>query len=616
MSFLELHHLKYRYPHAEALALDGISLRAEKGSFIGIAGACGSGRSTLCYALAGLVPQLFRGAYGGQVLIDGQNAARIPVSRLCKTVGLVFQNPFNQLSGAAETVFEEVAFGLQNLGVPRPVLLKRVEEALSLLELEHVKLRNPFDLSGGQVQRVALAGVLAMQPALLVLDEPTSQLDPAGSEEVFRVVERLARTGMTIVMAEQKMEKLAAYCDKILLLHQGRQIDFDTPSRIFARPDLKRYGIEAPVCTLVCRKLNLTLCPGESASEQAVAAEAGARYPVTLEETLLLKERFPKEADLLPKVKIPAPNAFHPLHDGTLPNCTFPDQDSTAKPTADLNGTQGTASPLLEAQNLSFSYKSGQPVFHGLTLQFDTRPTAIVGQNGAGKTTLAKLLKGLLRPRAGHLFLRGRDISHADAASLAGQIGYVFQNPDDQIFKSRVLDEVAFGPRQLGLSAKAAGEQAQKALDALQLSQLAKENPYDLELADRKLVALASVLAMDPQVLILDEPTIAQDAAGRARIAGVIQRFAAEKKLVISILHDMDFVAAHFARVLVMAGGKVLADGAPEMVFYEQKALKAAKLAPPQMTALCTALGYQGRYLTAEDMSLRGDMEEQSWKSV
>lgn len=185
MAYIKVENLKYRYPNTKKLALDDLNFEIEKGSFIGIAGANGAGKSTLCQAFNGLVPGFFKGAYGGRVIIDGEETAKVPVSRLCQKVGLVFQNPFNQLSGAKETVFEEIAFGLQNFGVPADEMIKRVNEVMELLDIAEYKRRNPFDLSGGQMQRVALAGILAMKPDVIVLDEPTSQLDPAGSEEVF-----------------------------------------------------------------------------------------------------------------------------------------------------------------------------------------------------------------------------------------------------------------------------------------------------------------------------------------------------------------------------------------------------------------------------------------------
>lgn len=206
MALIEVTNLKYRYPHTEKLALDGLDFLVEKGSFIGIVGENKAGKSTLCQALVGLVPTMFKGAYGGKIVIDGQEAAKTPVALLCQKVGLIFQNPFNQLSGAKDTVFGEIAFGLQNLGVPREEIVRRVEENLRLLDIEQYRDRNPFDLSGGQTQRVAIASILAMQPEIIVLDEPTSQLDPQGSEEVFRVVDKLSKTGITIIMVEHKME--------------------------------------------------------------------------------------------------------------------------------------------------------------------------------------------------------------------------------------------------------------------------------------------------------------------------------------------------------------------------------------------------------------------------
>lgn len=230
MSEIIIENLRYRYPHAKKLALDGLNFSVEKGEFIGIIGENGAGKSTLSQAVMGLVPQFYKGAYGGKVIVDGIEAGKTPVSQLCGHVGLVFQNPFNQLSGAKDNVYEEVAFGMQNLGIPAEEMKERVENALKLLDIWQYRDRNPFDLSGGQMQRVAIASVLVMRPDVMILDEPTSQLDPEGSDEVFRAVETLTNSGITILMIEQKIEKLAAYCDRILLLHGGKQIAFDTPA--------------------------------------------------------------------------------------------------------------------------------------------------------------------------------------------------------------------------------------------------------------------------------------------------------------------------------------------------------------------------------------------------
>ncbi len=549
MPVIAVENLKYRYPHADALALDGLTFTVEKGEFIGIVGANGAGKSTLSQALIGLVPQFYNGAYGGRVLIDGLPAESTPISELCCKVGLVFQNPFNQLSGAKDNVYEEVAFGMQNLGVPRAEMHRRTENALKLLDIWQFRDRNPFDLSGGQMQRVAIASILVMEPDIIVLDEPTSQLDPQGSEEVFRTVDKLAHSGITILMIEQKIEKIAAYCDRILLLHQGHQIAFDTPQKVFSRPDLEQLGVQAPVFTRICRALGTTLPDGS--------------YPVTVEE---------------------AANQLR--------------RTSTLPP---VSAQQEERPELFEIRNLEFSYRPGTPVLHGINLQLDARPTAIIGQNGAGKTTLVKLLKGLLRPTGPSIWFRGEDISHKTVAALAAQVGYVFQNPDDQIFRYNVLDEVMFGPLNIGMSEEQAREKSRAALALTGLSDQENSNPYDLELNERKMVAIASVLAMDPDVLILDEPTIAQDMMGRRRIADIVRTLSAQGKLVLAILHDMDFVAECFDRVVVMAQGQVVADSSPRQVFADSAALQAARLDPPHVTQLCTRLGYDGVFLTVEE---------------
>ncbi|MDF2886851.1 MAG: transporter related protein [Lacrimispora sp.] len=557
MAFIEVKGLKYKYPHTSKLVLDGIDFEADKGQFIGIIGENQAGKSTLCQAFAGLVPTMFRGAYGGKVMIDGVEASKVPIAVLCQKVGLVFQNPFNQLSGAKDTVFEEIAFGLQNLGIPREEIGKRVEKALKLLDIIKYKDRNPFDLSGGQIQRVAIASILAMEPEVLVLDEPTSQLDPQGSEDVFQVVEKLAKTGITIIMVEQKMEKLAAYCDKILLLHRGRQVAYDVPERIFSRGDLRELGVEPPVYTQVSKSLSVHRKEGEELI-----------YPVTLKQIQKQKDQFP--LTLSGRVR--------------QPNNEKQEKD------------------IFSIKDLGFYYIPGAPVIENLTLTLDSRPTAVIGQNGAGKTTLVKLLKGLLKPKTGTVLLEEEDISGRTVAQLAKRVGYVFQNPDDQIFKNQVLEEVMVGPLNIGMSRKEGEQRAREALEMVGLLHAANENPYDLDLSERKMVAIASVVAMDPKVLILDEPTIAQDARGREVLGQLIRTMTEKGKFVLAILHDMDFVARYFERVIVMAGGKVISDGPGEEVFYEKDTLTKARLEPPHITRLCELLGYEGTFLTTEDI--------------
>lgn len=568
MAYIKVENLKYRYPNTTKLALDGLDFEIEKGSFIGIVGENGAGKSTLCQAFNGLVPGFFKGAYGGKVLIEETEVAKTTVSKLCQKVGLVFQNPFNQLSGAKETVFEEIAFGLQNFGVPKEEMIRRVNEVMELLDIAAYRDRNPFDLSGGQMQRVALAGILAMKPEVIVLDEPTSQLDPAGSEEVFAAVDKLAKSGITIIMVEQKLEKLAEYCDKILLLHQGKQIAFDTPEQIFSKEDLQSYGVNPPAYTRICQAFG-------------VKKENGC-YPASLRDALALKDKFPGE------------EAF--CCEDTEEQGVSGEFSIDVESVKSSNHKQG----VFNIEHLKFQYLENVPVLQDVNLTIDQRPTAIIGQNGAGKTTLVKLLKGLLKPVGGSIYYGGSDMSEKTVAMLAGEIGYVFQNPDDQIFKYHVIDEVMFGPQNIGMTKEQAKEKAVVALKLVGLEQLADENPYDLELSERKLVAIASVLAMDTNVLILDEPTIAQDWKGRKIIQNIIRDLSSQGKTVIAILHDMDFVAESFERVIVMAHGKVLADGTKEEVFAKKDVLEQARIDQPYLTKLCQQLGYKKLYFSLE----------------
>lgn len=271
MKKIVVENLKYRYPLTSELALNDISFEVKQGEFIGVIGENGAGKSTLCQALVGLVPHFYKGAYGGKVLVDNIEVGESDVNTLSLKVGIVFQNPFTQVTGSKLTVYEEIAFGLENLGLVQSEMRNRIDYSLKLLDIYKYKDRNPFDLSGGQMQRMAIASIIAMRPEVIVLDEPTSQLDPQGSEEVFKAVQALSSEGITVIMVEHKIEKIAKYSDRVMLLNKGQLIDFDIPEKIFSREDLEAYGVEAPAFTRICRGLN-------------IKNEATGLYPITIDE--------------------------------------------------------------------------------------------------------------------------------------------------------------------------------------------------------------------------------------------------------------------------------------------------------------------------------------------
>lgn len=256
---------------------------------------------------------------------------------------------------------------------------------------------------------------------------------------------------------------------------------------------------------------------------------------------------------------------------------------------------------LIEVDNVSFAYTEGIPVLKNVTFSLNSGSVAIIGQNGSGKTTLVKLLKALLKPISGDIFINGINTKETTAAKLARTVGLVFQNPNDQIFKNKVLDEVMFGPLNIGQSMEEARKNAIKALETVSLVDKKEENPYDLSLSERKLVSIASILSMDTDIVILDEPTIAQDYLGKAKIRSIVHELVQRGKLVITITHDMDFVGECFQRVIVLSEGQLLLDGPAREVFSKEDVLRSANLEPPYVAQLSKTMGYQGVLLSVEE---------------
>ena len=252
---LEVKDLKFKYRDAKKRVLNGLNFQVKKGEFLCIIGQNGSGKSTLCNALVGLIPYYFAGKLKGQVLVDGIDTQESTIAELSSKIGLVFQNPFNQLSYTAGSVAEELAYGLGNKGVPREKMVKKVEYVAKLMRIDHIIHKNPLELSGGQVQRVAFGSTFIMEPGILVLDECTTQLDPLGSEEIFDIVKELNKNGVTVIMVDHDMERVARCADRILALDSGEQVALDTPQNIFGNPDVMAHHIGAPDYVAITREL-------------------------------------------------------------------------------------------------------------------------------------------------------------------------------------------------------------------------------------------------------------------------------------------------------------------------------------------------------------------------
>jgi energy-coupling factor transporter ATP-binding protein EcfA2 len=522
-----------RYPGRREPALDAVSLSVEPGEIIGVAGRTGAGKSTLALVAAGFIPRVVRGSVGGEATVDGIAATTTDARALAGRAGIVFSTPANQLSASKLTVREELAFGLENLGVPRDQMDARIGAVLDRLAIRHLADREPFALSGGEQQRVAIASIVAMGTDVLVLDEPTAQLDPAGTRAVADLLASEARDGRAILVAEHAPTVLGR-TERILLLEDGRSVAFDIPAVALGSGTLGSLGLVPP---MIVRLAELSRVPPEAAfDEAAVAAALAVVGPSSLE-------------GIAPGV---GGTVGLPLSAGM-----------------ELSPRTGARDPIdITVRGLTHRYPGGVEALRGLDLDIPAgRSVAIIGQNGSGKTTLVKHLNGLLRPETGMVAVAGVDIVDRPVHEIARTVGFVFQNPDDQLFERSVEREVGFGPRNLGLRAADVAASIDAALALVGLEAVRAVNPYDLGLSTRKLVAMASVLAMQPSVLILDEPTTGQDGPGVARVGAVVDAYRAAGRTVVAITHDMEFAASHFERIVVMREGRIVADGTPAQVF-------------------------------------------------
>jgi energy-coupling factor transport system ATP-binding protein len=560
--------LQIRYPGRREPSLAEVDVTVDAGERVGIAGRTGAGKSTLALATGGFIPRVVRATVGGTVMIGEVDTRTATADQLLGRVGIIFATPANQLSASKLTVREELAFGLENLAVPRTEMDPRIDDVLARLSIAHLADREPFALSGGEQQRVAIASIIAMGTDVLVLDEPTAQLDPAGTAAVADLMDGLAVGGTAILCVEHAPTVLGRM-DRCLVLDAGRPVALDRPGSALAIAH-RAVGLIPPTIVELATIAGVT--PGREFDEPAVAAALGARL-ASRDDRLSI----PPEAAATTPVWSP--------------------------------GFQRAAARV-EVQDLTHRYPNGVQAVRGVTLTIEPgEAVAILGQNGSGKTTLVKHLNGLLRPDGGRVLLDGRPTDGRTVGELAGIVGFVFQNPDEQLFERSVEREVAFGPRNLRRAVADIPGLVERALAAVGLTPERATNPYDLDLSRRKLVALAGVLAMDPAVLVLDEPTTGQDADGVERVGQVVRAYREAGRSVVAITHDMEFAASSFTRVVVMRLGEVVADGEPRTIFQPAVAdlLASTGLALPPAARIGTALG-----LDPTPIDLRGLLASRS----
>ena len=529
--------------------LDGISLDIPSGQFLAILGPNGCGKSTLAKHLNGLLlPR------EGTVWIDGKNTVDAALLwQIRQQVGMVFQNPDNQIIGTS--VEEDTAFGPENHRIPPEEICRRVTESLAAVKLSHKRKASPSRLSGGQKQRLAVAGTIADAVQCIVLDEPTAMLDPNSRRDVLKLVHTLNREkGITIVLITHHTDEVVD-ADSIVLMDRGRILCQGTPREIFSRPELlAQVKMDMPQITDLCFRL----------------AEQG----VPLENPVLRQAEFAAQLSrLLPK--------------GTAVSEVISEENTGSEPA------------LLEVKNISYTYgvkTAGEcRVLEDISLKI--RPgecVGLIGASGSGKTTLIKHLNGLLKAGSGDILFEGQSIYRKkyNLTQLRKEVGLVFQYPEHQLFGSTVLADTCFGPLNLGMSKQEAEKAAKQSLALVDIgADKYYVNPLELSGGEKRRVAIAGVLAMNPRILVLDEPAAGLDPQTRAMIFQTLTRIKEERQLAIVLVsHHMEDVAEYADRVLVLDQGRLAITGSPRQVFEQTETLRQLGIGIPQITAATQAL--------------------------
>lgn len=500
--------LTYSYPDADAPALRNLNWSVAPGEFVTVTGPSGSGKSTLLRCLNGLTPHFSGGTFDGVVTVAGHDTRHYSPRVLAHLTGFVFQDPEAQFVTAR--VDDELAFGMEQLGVPALTMRKRVEEVLDLLGIAALRDREIHTLSGGEKQRVAVAAALALQPSILALDEPTSQLDPWGAEEVLAALTRLNEDlGLTVILAEHRLERVVSHADRLTLLDRGGMIALDGPPReVLQQVDAG----ELPALLSLGQRLDWRPLP--------LSIKEGRRAQ----------------------------------------RCDVARGRSPAAPPADP--AQPGGPPIVRLQRVSAGWERRVVLRE---IELEVRPgelLALMGRNGSGKTTLLRLIAGLHRPTSGQVLFDEQDAARMHPADIAQTVGYLPQNPSSLFFAETLGAELAFTRKHQ----KRGTRDPHEILALVGLEHAMERNPRDLSGGERERAALAAVLVGNPRILLLDEPTRGMDAARKRALAETLRRLRLDGVAILLATHDVELVAEVATRVVLLGDGRIVADGGPRAV--------------------------------------------------
>ena len=552
-AIIEMECVSFSYGTATdgAYALKDIDLSVEEGTFVGLIGPSGAGKSTLASAITGAIPHHYRGRLFGSTLVAGLDTCEAPLTDIAKVVGSVLQDIDAQM--VASVVEDELLFGLENFGIDHREIEGRIASALDAVGIADLRHREIATLSGGQKQKVAIAAILAMTPRVIVMDEPTSALDPASARDVFEVLRRAKElTGMTVILIEQTVALLAEYCDRVVVIDQGRIALDGTPTDVFSHGEnLRAIGVDTPRTVRISNSL----------AEAGLAANDSPALTLDGAESLVA-------GILAPGLSKSSPIAPCALGDGP-----------------DARNTTDERPIIVDVAGAAYSYGTGQAGIEGINLTVRAGEIlAVVGQNGAGKTTFTKLLNGLIKPSAGVVRIAGLDTRTTPVSALASHAATLFQNPDRQLCRNTVVEEISFGLELQGVAADTARERARRVAATFGLPENA--SPFNLSRGQRQMVALASVVALEPELIILDEPTSGLDYRECMTVMETVRQRVLDGAAVVMVCHDMEVVSDFADTLAVMTEGRLIEVGPSREVFANDALLAHARIAAPCVPAL------------------------------